>query len=1426
MALHPGERKRHFPEEAPVAWDPIRRDLEEDEDWYRDLVEHSQDLLCVHDLEGRFLSVNPIPARLLGYSVEEMLQRPMREFVDPQFRPEFDAYLREIKRTGESCGLLAVLTRSGEQRIWEYHNTLRTEGVARPTVRGIAHDVTERVRAEKALRASNEEQLKTARQREQTLRELTLFRTLLDQSNDAIQVMDPETLRFLDVNERACAGLGYSREELLSMTVFDIDPNADECAARVRQQLRESGFAIMETVHRRKDGTTFPVEVNLRRVRLDREYSVAVSRDITTRKRAEERLREFERVVENLEEMIVVVDRDYRYVLANRAFLSYRRTTKEQVVGRFVGELVNPEQYETVVKERLVECFQGKVVNYELKYLYPEIGERDISITYLPVEGSTGIDCAACVMRDITERKRAAEALRQSEARERARAKELETVLDTVPVPVLIARDAECRRITGNRAAHEQMRVPAGQNLSKSAPPEERPRYRLMLDGVEVPVDLMPMQQAAATGKPVYGRAVTLGFEDGIERETVVNAVPLLDEEGKTRGAVGSSVDLTELKQAEKALRESELRFRTVYERSPVGIALVDSHGGQILQVNPKYCEITGRSEEELLGIDVRSITHPDDIGQTSGILQQLAEEKLASYETEKRYIRPDGSVRWVTILVVPMWGKGETHRWQMGLARDITEQKQAEEALRESERRHQLALQIGRIGAFELDLESGRGTWTAEFAEIWGIPSGYAGDFASFFSWEMVHPADRARVQEEFAQLAQSREEGESEFRVIRPDGVMRCIRGRGRVIADSAAGSLRIVGVIQDITEQKRAEEAITTLVQVRADSSENFFHSMAGQLAKCLEADYTLIGEVTAGEEDKVRTIGVCDHGASAENFTYDLAHTPSEAVMLQGACSYAAGVSEMFPKDVWLKQMKMKGYAGTPLRDSQGRVIGMMVALYTRPLANAKFAEAILQLFSTRTAAEIERKRTEEALQQSEERFRVALLHSPIAVFNQDRDLRYTWMYNSQLPLPASELGKTVGEIFDPEEAARITEVRRRVLETGVGARDEMQVTFGGRKQYFSTTIEPLLDSAGAVIGLTGASMDVTELREASEALREAKKKLTEEKLYLEQEIDTELGFGDIIGHSKALESVMENVGKVASSNATVLLLGETGTGKELVARAVHWLSQRSGNSFIKLNCAAIPTGLLESELFGNEKGAFTGAVSRKFGRLELADKGTLFLDEIGEISLTLQPKLLRVLQDQEFERLGGTQTLKVDFRLIAATNRDLADAVRKNEFRSDLYYRLNVFPIRVPPLRERREDIPLLVEHFVQKFARRMKKSITSIPKRTMDALRGWEWPGNVRELENFIERSVILTQGSVLVAPLSEMELISTTEEKSVNETLEAAEREHILRALRESRGQIGGLKGAAMRLGLKRTTLQSKLKHLGINPRSGQPGH
>ncbi len=325
-----------------------------------------------------------------------------------------------------------------------------------------------------------------------------------------------------------------------------------------------------------------------------------------------------------------------------------------------------------------------------------------------------------------------------------------------------------------------------------------------------------------------------------------------------------------------------------------------------------------------------------------------------------------------------------------------------------------------------------------------------------------------------------------------------------------------------------------------------------------------------------------------------------------------------------------------------------------------------------------------------------------------------------------------------------------------------------------------------------------------------------KRLTTEKLYLEDEIGSERNFEEIVGDSPALKRVLAQAKTVAPSDATVLILGDTGTGKELVARALHRMSSRKDGSFIKLNCAAIPTGLLESELFGHERGAFTGAVTQKIGRLELADKGTLFLDEVGDIPLELQPKLLRVLQDQEFERLGGTRTIRVNIRLVAATNRDLGKAVAQREFRSDLFYRLNVFPIRMPALRERGKDIPLLVRYFVQKFARRMNRQIETVPTETMNALTGWEWPGNVRELENFIERSVILSDGPVLNVPLTELRPLSYGT-AIPNGTLEEVEREHIIRVLRETGGVVAGAHGAAARLGMKRTTLQSRMQKLGI---------
>ena len=364
--------------------------------------------------------------------------------------------------------------------------------------------------------------------------------------------------------------------------------------------------------------------------------------------------------------------------------------------------------------------------------------------------------------------------------------------------------------------------------------------------------------------------------------------------------------------------------------------------------------------------------------------------------------------------------------------------------------------------------------------------------------------------------------------------------------------------------------------------------------------------------------------------------------------------------------------------------------------------------------------------------------------------------------------------------------------------------------------FSIDQFPLLTRVAGQIGIA--------LRNAFsyERIEELNAQLAREKLYLEDEIRSDYQFEEIIGRSKALSRVLREIQTVAPTDSTVLISGETGSGKELVARAIHQLSSRVNHAFVKLNCAAIPTGLLESELFGHEKGAFTGAINQRIGRFELANRGTVFLDEVGEIPLELQPKLLRVLQEREFERLGSTRTLRTDARLIAATNRDLAALAEEQKFRQDLFYRLNVFPITVPPLRDRREDIPMLVRHFAQQFARRMKKNVETIPSETMEVLTRYEWPGNIRELQNLIERAVILSTGPTLDVPVDALNprrstaLAGAKGERGA-ETLEDADRRHIIAALERTNWVLAGPNGAAARLGVKRSTLQFRMRKLGI---------
>jgi PAS domain S-box-containing protein len=464
---------------------------------------------------------------------------------------------------------------------------------------------------------------------------------------------------------------------------------------------------------------------------------------------------------------------------------------------------------------------------------------------------------------------------------------------------------------------------------------------------------------------------------------------------------------------------------------------------------------------------------------------------------------------------------------------------------------------------------------------------------------------------------------------------------------------------------------------------------------------------------------------------------------------------------------------------------------------------------------------EHTKAEEALQRSEAQYHSLFESSPDAIIASDPEGRITQINSRGESMFGYQRGELIGqsiEILVPERFRKTHPSRRKEYSAKaqvrpMGAGLEL---YGRRKDGTEFLADIMLGPVETAEGRVVISVirDLTEKRKAEEALRRSEL----QRRYLEEELNTEARFDEIIGESVGLKRVLKHVETVSATDVTVLILGETGTGKEVIAQAIHELSPRNEHVMVKLNCAAIPAGLLESELFGHEKGAFTGAYDRKIGRLELAHEGTLFLDEIGDLPLELQPKILRALQEKEFERLGSTKPIPVNVRLVAATNRDLAKMVAEGQFRADLYYRLRVFPILLPPLRERREDIPLLVRYFVDRHARKLYKKIESIPEDVMRVLTRWDWPGNIRELENFIERAVILTKGPVLRPPLGEL----VVEEKgngrhTEDVSLEATEREHILRVLRETKGKIGGTDGAAARLGLVRTTLNSKMKKLGI---------
>jgi PAS domain S-box-containing protein len=598
----------------------------------------------------------------------------------------------------------------------------------------------------------------------------------------------------------------------------------------------------------------------------------------------------------------------------------------------------------------------------------------------------------------------------------------------------------------------------------------------------------------------------------------------------------------------------------------------------------------------------------------------------------------------------------------------------------------------------------------------------------------------------------------------------------------------------------------------------TGEEFFRSLVRNLSAATGVPSAFVAEF-AGSKARVRTLAFWSRGAFLDRQEWDLPGTPCEDVLAGQFCHHPAGVRVKFPNDPG--SAAVESYLGVPLRDAGGAVLGHLCVYDTRPMPAEPRLLFTFQIFAARAAAELDRLRMDALLQASEAELRDLFDEAPIAYVHEDLDSRFIRANRTAL--------RTLG--VKPEEAAGFRglslvpdtpEAKRRAGEAfasaGRGADTagvlmELRRHDDGRPLWIRRWSRP--DPGGAFTRTM--FLDVTE----QVRMEREKARLAAQNVYLQEEIKAAHNFDEIVGRSGTLVAVLQRVSRVAATDSTVLINGETGTGKELIARAIHSASSRKGKPVIKLNCAALPGGLVESELFGHEKGAFTGATARKPGRFELADGGTLFLDEVGELPLDAQAKLLRVLQEREFERVGGTTPVRADVRVIAATNRDLARMVKDGKFREDLFYRLNVFPVHLPPLRERADDVPLLVQFFVGKFAARMGKAVTGVTAGTMELLVAYPWPGNIRELENVIERAVILADGpeaeidpEVLAVPAGPR---PTGGEPGANSLL-SVEREHILAVLGQANWVIEGPGGAAKVLALHPNTLRSRLKKLGIS--------
>jgi PAS domain S-box-containing protein len=869
---------------------------------------------------------------------------------------------------------------------------------------------------------------------------------------------------------------------------------------------------------------------------------------------------------------------------------------------------------------------------------------------------------------------------------------------------------------------------------------------------------------------------------EGVHRWFITRAEPLRASDGTLLYWIGVNLEIDELKQAQFYLSEGQrLAHMGSWAFNPTGFEYWSSELFRVHGLNPSGKPPT---VEEYL-----DLVHPEDREFVVREIQKMLANNSA-FEFTKRIVRPDGKIRRVRCVGIPTTSAGTARRF-VGTGLDVTEQEQLMEERRRSEAYLAEAQRLSHTGSFGWKPDTGEIVWSDETYRIFEYERSVRPTIDSVV--QRVHPQDRADLQKVIDGASRGATDFEHTYRLLLPDGRVKHVHAIAHALQD-ASGNREFVGAVTDITERKTAEEALRTSEAYLAEAQKL---SHTGSWAWSPDQD------IGYWSEECCRVLGFDpqDGWPRFEDFFQRLHpdDQPGFRELTQTAIR---------EKAEWETDYRIVHPDGS-VRDIH--VLGHPVLSTSGDLV--EFVGTVIDV-TERKQAEEERRRSEMELRQM-----LDLMPQHLAVLAPDGTplyanrvaLEYLGVDMDRWRTETSRYG-----LLHPEDREKLLSQRQsQFLEGAPHEFEARMLRHDGIFRWFLFRLSPLKDERGQITRWYGTGIDIEDRKQAEDILRR-------ENVALREEVDKASMFEEIVGTSPALRAVLSRISKVARSDSTVLITGETGTGKELVARAIHRRSDRASRAFVSENCAAIPRDLIASELFGHEKGAFTGATQQRLGRFELANGGTLFLDEVGELPAETQIALLRVLQEHEFERVGGTRPIRVDVRVIAATNRDLQAASSAGSFRSDLFYRLHVFPIEIPPLRERKQDIPLLVEYFIDRYARKAGKHITTVEKKTLQVLQSYPWPGNIRELQNVIERSVIVCETenfSVDESWLSRQPLASeATSRLELSRKFAAQEKEMIEAALRESRGRVSGSSGAAAKLGIPGSTLESKIRSLKIN--------